>query len=349
MNKNIEFGIGMFGDVTIDPKTGHTQSMQDRLLQIVEQVKLADELWVDLFAVGEHHRSDFAVSSPEILLAALSTVTKKIKLSSWVSVISSTDPVKLYQDFATVDLLSWGRAEIMPGRWSFIESFPLFGYDLQNYDELFIEKLNLLLDIMSNEELTWSWKFRAPLDQQNILPRALNNGKMPVWIAVWGTASSIIRAAKMWLPIIFAIIGGRREQFEPLIELYKVQYQQSGHDINNIQIWVHAHTFIASSQQELIDNYYPLYAAQMDRIGKSRWRSHYTLDQFLWWMSRDGALCIWTPEQVADKITKMIQKFGLTRFVAHIDIGGPTHNNLMNTIELYSREVIPIINKQINK
>ena len=265
MQKKIERGIGMFGDVTFDPGTGKpTQTMQERLHQIIEQVKLADALGVDLFAAGEHHRSDYAISSPEILLSALSTVTSNIKLAS------STDPVKLYQDFATVDLISNGRAEIIAGRGSFTESFPLFGYKLGDYSQLFSEKLDLLLKINETEDLTWSGNYRAPLNNQTVLPRALNEGKLPIWIAVGGTPESVVRAAKLGLPVIFAIIGGMWEHFLPMIELYKDEYTKAGHEIDQMQIGAHIHTFIMEDEQQVIDTYFPLYKSQMDRIGKTR-------------------------------------------------------------------------------
>lgn len=350
MKKNIERGIGMFGDVTFDPKTNlPLQTMEDRLGEIIEQIKLADELGVDIFSAGEHHRPDYAIASPEILLAALSTVTKNITLASGVSVISSTDPVKLYQDFATVDLLSHGRAEIIAWRWSFIESFPLFGYDLQDYWELFTEKLDLLLQINKTEHLTWSGKYRAPIHHQNILPRALNNRELPIRIAVGGTPESVLRAAKLGLPIIFAIIGGMREHFIPMIEMYKEEYIKHGHSIHDMQIWAHMHTFVVDDEQDLINRYFPLYKYQMDRIGSSRGRSEYSLEQFQGGMSPQWALCMGNWEQVANKIAMIVKELGLTRFVAHMDIGGPAHDDMLRSIDLYARDIIPALNDYLSK
>lgn len=348
MQKKIERGIGMFGDVTFDPGTGKpTQTMQERLHQIIEQVKLADALGVDLFAAGEHHRSDYAISSPEILLSALSTVTSNIKLASGVSVVSSTDPVKLYQDFATVDLISNGRAEIIAWRGSFTESFPLFGYKLGDYSQLFSEKLDLLLKINETEDLTWSGNYRAPLNNQTVLPRALNEGKLPIWIAVGGTPESVVRAAKLGLPVIFAIIGGMWEHFLPMIELYKDEYTKAGHEIDQMQIGAHMHTFIMEDEQQVIDTYFPLYKSQMDRIGKTRGRQPFTLEQFEGWMSQRGALLMGRPEHVANKIALIVQTLGLTRFVAHMDIGGPAHDDMMRSIDIYAREIIPAINDYV--
>jgi probable LLM family oxidoreductase len=344
MSVKIERWIGMFGDVTFDSTNGEVQSMQDRLIQIVEQVQLADQLGVDLFTAGEHHRLDYAISSPEILLAALSSVTKNITLASGVSVISSADPVKLYQDFATIDLLSDGRAEIIAGRGSFTESFPLFGYDLEDYGNLFTEKLDLLLQIIKSQEVTRSWKHRASMVKQNVLPRAKNNGKIPVWIAVGGTPESVIRAATLGLPVIFAIIGGRREQFLGLIELYKTQYEQHGHEVSDMQIGVHMHTFVMDEERQLVEQYFPLYKAQMDRIGKSRGRTPYTEEQFVAGMSPYGALCMGTPKQVAHKIALIIKTLGVTRFVGHMDVWGPPHATMMHTIDLYAQHTIPQAN-----
>lgn len=343
--KKIEYGLGMFWDITIDPQTWKKQSMQQRLLQIIEQVKLADKLWIDVFAAWEHHRDDFSIASPEMLLASLATVTKNIKLSSGVSVLWSSDPVKLYSDFSTVDLISDGRVEIMAWRWSFIESFPLYGYELKDYEWLFEEKLQLLLEIMKNEKISWSWKYRPSLYNQSIFPRAKNDWKMPVWIAVWWTPESVIRAAKLWLPIIFAIIGWMWENFEPLIDLYKTSYKQFWYDEKNMQIWVHMHTFISDSKHDLIENYFPYYASQMDRIWKSRWRSKFWLDQFIAWMDEYWALVMWDAQQVSNKIASVIEKFWITRFVAHMDIGWPKHEDMLKSIDLYGAKVIPTIKK----
>ncbi len=335
----MELGIGMFGDLTFDQQTNKYQPASRKLNEIIEQVKLADELGIDVLSMGEHHRPDYAVSSPEILLAAVSTVTKNIKLASGVSVLSSTDPVKLYQDFATIDLISNQRAEIIAGRGSFIESFPLFGYDLKDYNELFEEKLELLLELNKNEVINWEGKHRAPIVNQTIYPRPEH--ELPIWIAVGGTPESVVRAARLGLPIIFAIIGGMPKQFKPLIEFYKQQYVEFGHDPEKMQVGVHSHTFLADSQQELLDHYFPYYAAQMNRIGKDRGWSPYTKMQFQGGMSPEGALFMGDAHQVAEKMIQTIEMFGLTRFVAHIDVGGPTHKEMMKAIELYGSRVLP--------
>ncbi|WP_395091914.1 Atu2307/SP_0267 family LLM class monooxygenase [Vaginella massiliensis] len=336
----LEMGIGMFGDLQIDRITGKIQSPQQRLQEIVEEVKLMDELGIDFFGIGEHHREDYAVASPEIILAALATVTKRIKLGSAVSVISSTDPVKLYQDFATVDLLSNGRAEIMAGRGSFIESFPLFGYELKDYDELFSEKLDLLLQLNTHEVVNWSGRFRKPLVNQSIYPQPKQE-QLPIWIAVGGTPQSIIRAGKLGLPVMLAIIGGEWQNFEGLVELYHQAYHDSGHPAENYQIGVHMHSFFGEHSPNIADWFYPFYSAQMDRIGKSRnWppyqRSHYDFGRQPY-----GHLIVGDAEESIEKIISIIEKFGLTRFSAHLDVGSPSHKQMMKSIEIYGDKILP--------
>lgn len=343
----MEFGIGMFGDLAWNEEQKAYQKTEQKFEEIIEQVKLADDLGIDVFQIGQHHRPDYAVSSPEMFLAALATVTKNIKLSSGVSVLSSADPVKLYQDFATLDLLSHQRAEIMAGRGSFIESFPLFGYDLKDYNELFDEKLDLLVQLNKNETLTWEGKFRPAINAQTVYPRP--ERELPLWIAVGGTPASVVRAAKYGIPIIYAIIGGMPKQFYPLIQFYKQQYKEFGHNPDNMQIGVHAHTFFADTKEELLESYFPLYKAQMDRVGKDRGWTPYTKLQFESGMSPDGALVMGNAEEAADKIINMIEMFKLTRFVAHIDVGAPDHESTMKAIEIYGKEVIPRIKKHLGE
>ncbi len=340
----MEFGIGYFGDLTFDRKAQAYQKPNDRLQHIIEEVKLADELGIDLVTMGEHHREDYSIAAPEIMLAALSTVTSRIKLASGVNVVSSADPVKLYQDYSMIDLMSNQRSEIIAGRGSFIESFPLFGYALNDYNELFEEKLELLLELRKNKAITWEGKFRAPLRQQTIYP--LPERPIPVWIAVGGTTSSVARAARLGLPIIFAIIGGMPDQFRPLVRFYKEQYAAHGHDPARMEVGVHSHTFIADSRKAILEDYYPYYAYSMDKIGRERgWPGSYTLDKFQAGMSPMGALFMGEPEAVTEKIIRIIEMFDLTRFVAHIDVGGPSHSQLMKTIELYGEQVIPEVKK----
>ena len=250
----MELGVGMFGDLHID-KAGAIQSAGQRMKELIDEIKLMDEVGLDFYGIGEHHRTDYAVSTPEIILAAASTVTKNIKLGSAVSVLSSSDPVRLYQNFATLDLISNGRAELMAGRGSFIESFPLFGYSLDDYDELFEEKLGLLLKINEGNPVTWKGKFRPALNKQMVLPRAVND-HLDIWIAVGGTPESVLRAGKHGLPVIFAIIGGNPAQFKPLFEYYKNAYDHFRHDMSKFRVGVHMHAFFGEDSKKIAEEYY---------------------------------------------------------------------------------------------
>lgn len=340
----MELGIGMFGDLNFNPQTMRYQSPSERLKEIVEEVQLADELGIDSFAMGEHHREDYAVSSPEIMLAALATVTKNIRLTSGVNVISSADPVKLFQDYVMLDLISGHRVEMMAGRGSFIESFPLFGYNLQDYNELFEEKLNLLITLRDEEVINWKGRFRPEIRSQTIYPR--QERPLPISIAVGGTPSSVLRAANMGLPIVFAIIGGNPAQFKPLIDGYKEVYEKAGHNQEEMKIGVHSHTFIADSASSILDTYYPLYARAMNKLGQERgWGSNYSPASFQAGMSPNGALYMGEPEYVAEKIIKTLELFGIKQYIAHLDVGGPTHAQLMKTIEMYGTKVIPVVKK----
>lgn len=343
----MEFGIGMFGDLGIHAPSTKFKSPQQRMAEMIEEIKLADQLGIDVVAMGEHHREDYSVASTEVFLAALSTVTKRIKLASGVTVLSSADPVKVFQDYATLDLLSNGRAEIIAGRGSFTESFPLYGYDLWDYDELFVEKLDLLLQLNKQSTITWEGKFRKPLKNQPIFPRLPSGRELPIWLAVGGTPASVHRAAVLGLPLMLAIIGGMPAQFMDYVTYYKRVYKESGHDIAKMQLGVHSHTFIGNSSQQLTNDYYPFYAAQMDRVGRQRGWPPYTRMQFEGGMSAQGALFMGDPKQVAEKIVRLVKMFGLTRFVAHMDVGDPGHEEMMDSIKLYATEVIPLVKKGI--
>lgn len=343
----MELGIGMFGDMAYDFQTKRYQSASSRLKEIVEEVKFADELGMDIFAMGEHHREDYAVAAPEIILAALATVTKNIKLSSGVNVISSADPVKLYQDYATVDLLSGGRAEIMAGRGSFIESFPVFGYDLNDYNELFSEKLDMLLQLVENKPLTWEGKFRSPANNLVVYP--IPERKIPVSIAVGGTPSSVQRAAVLGVPIVFAIIGGNPAQFKPLMDYYKKEYEAQGHDMDKLKIGIHSHTFVNESMDELMNDYFPRYAHSMNKIGRERgWRGSFTPESFKAGMGPNGALYMGSADRVTEKLINTLEMFDIQQYIAHIDIGGPTHLQNMKNIELLGEKVFPAVKKHFS-
>lgn len=338
----MELGIGMFGDLGFDQNTGKYKDAGIKLREIIELVKLMDEVGIDVFAMGEHHRPDYAVSSPEIVLAAAASVTKNIKLASGVTVLSSSEPVKVYEDFSTLDLISDGRAEIFVGRGSFIESFPLYGYSLNDYEQLFDEKLELLLKINSEENVSWTGKLRAPMQNQTVYPRAKNNGKLAIWRAVGGTPQSVLSAAKLGMPLVVAIIGGMPIQFKNLIEFYKQEYLNAGHLESEMQIAIHSHTFV-SEDQNVVDGYFHNYKSQMDRIGSSRGWAPYTKMQYEGGRSKDGALFIGNANEVADKIAYMKEIFGITRFIGHMDVGDPANDVMMKSIELFGEKVAPIV------
>jgi probable LLM family oxidoreductase len=343
----MELGVGMFGDVHIN-SNGEIQPAAERLQELIEEIKLMDEVGLDFYGIGEHHRPDYAVSTPEIILAAAATVTKKIKLGSAVSVLSSADPVKLYQSFATIDLISNGRAELVAGRGSFIESFPLFGYDLKDYDALFEEKLDLLLKINTTNPITWKGKFRAALNDQMVLPRAVND-RLNIWVAVGGTPESVLRAGKAGLPVIFAIIGGNPAQFKPLFDYYKEVYEHYKHDMSTFQVGVHMHSFFGAESKQIADEYYPVYASQINRIGKSRGWPPYQKQQYDLGRTKNGALIIGDANEAIDKILQMQELFGLTRFSAHMDVGGPSHASMMRSIEIFGTAIAPAVRKALNK
>jgi probable LLM family oxidoreductase len=341
----MELGVGMFGDLHTNSK-GEVQPAQQRLTELIEEIKLMDEVGLDFFGIGEHHRPDYAVATPEIILAAAAPVTKNIKLGSAVSVLSSSDPVRLYQSFSTVDLLSGGRAELMVGRGSFTESFPLYGYDLNQYDELFEEKLDLLQQINKNKRVTWKGTLRPALQNQEVLPRAVNDN-LSIWVAVGGTPESVVRAGRHGLPVIFAIIGGSPAQFKPLFEYYRKVWEHFGHHPQQLQVGVHMHSFFGENSRQTADDYYPLYAAQMDRIGRQRGWPPFQKQQFENGRSPRGHLLIGDAPEAIDKILQLQEMLGLTRFSAHMDVGGPSHASLMKSIEIFGTKIAPKVREAL--
>lgn len=342
----IEFGIMTFADMPYEEQGGPGIQGHQRMQELLEEIKLADELGLDVFGVGEHHRPDYAVSAPPVVLGAAAAITKRIRLTSAVTVLSSEDPVRVYQDFATVDLLSRGRAEIMAGRGSFIESFPLFGYDLNDYDALYTEKLNLLLEINQSEKVNWKGKHRAALHGQGIYPRALQQ-TLPIWVAVGGTPASAVRAAKLGLPLTLAIIGGSPDQFLPFIQLYKETWVKVGRDINELQLGINNHVFIGEEDKAVGDLFYPYYAEMMNRIGRERGWSPLARQQFEYSRSPKGALMVGGVQQVIDKILYEHELFGFTRFMAHGSLGTVPHAEVMKSIELYGSKVVPEVRKHL--
>ncbi|QIN81562.1 LLM class flavin-dependent oxidoreductase [Rubrobacter tropicus] len=338
----MELGLYTFADVGpgVDPA--------GRLRNLVEEIELADQVGLDVFGVGEHHRPDYAVSSPAVALAAAAERTKNIRLSSAVTVLSSDDPVRVFQDFATLDLLSGGRAEIMAGRGSFIESFPLFGYDLGDYDELFAEKLELLLKLRESERVTWSGRHRAPLEDVGVYPRPVQD-PLPVWIAVGGTPQSVVRAAFLGLPLAIAIIGGQPENFAPLADLYRKAASEAGHDPGRLPISINSHAYVAETSQRAGDEYFPTYAAMMNRIGRERGWGPMRRGQFEAGRSPRGALLVGSPEEVVEKILYEHELFGHERFMAQISVGALPHDKAMRAIELFGAEVAPAVRRELER
>ncbi len=338
----MELGISSFAEITPDPVTGKTVSAHQRMQDLMEEIELADQVGLDVYALGEHHRPDFIASSPAIVLGAAAVRTKRIKLSSAVTVLSSDDPVRVFQDFATVDLLSGGRAEIMAGRGSFIESFPLFGYDLRDYDELFAEKLDLLLKLNESEKVTWKGKHRPSIQNLGIYPRPFQE-KLPVWIAVGGTPGSVQRAANLGLPLALAIIGGNPAHFLPLVELYRNESKAAGH--NRLPLAVHSHGYVADDSQQAANEFFPSYAYVMSNLGRERGWPPTTRAQFEAGRSRQGALLVGSPQEIIDKILYEKELFGLERFLLHISVGTMPHHQIMHSIELFGTQVAPAVRK----
>jgi probable LLM family oxidoreductase len=342
----MEIGLYTFAEVSPDPKTGRKPTARERLKDLMEEIELADAVGLDVYGIGEHHRPDYAVSTPAVVLAAAAARTKRIRLTSAVSVLSSDDPVRVFQEFATLDLLSHGRAEIMAGRGSFIESFPLFGYDLSDYDELFAEKLDLLLELRSNERGTWSGRHRAPLRDIAVYPRPIQD-PLPVWIAVGGTPQSVVRAATLGLPMALAIIGGAPERFVPLVDLYRETAQRAGHDPATLPVSINSHGFIADDSRAAADAFYPSYAEVMTRIGRERGWPPTTRQQFEALRSPRGALLVGSPQEVIDKLLFEHELFGYDRYLLQLSVGTMPHDQVMRAIELLGTQVAPAVRQEV--
>jgi probable LLM family oxidoreductase len=310
------------------------------------EIELADQVGLDVFGIGEHHRPDYAASAPGVLLAAAAVRTKRIRLTSAVSVLSSDDPVRVFQEFSTVDLLSGGRAEIMAGRGSFIESFPLFGYDLDDYDSLFAEKLDLLLALRENERITWSGSHRAPINDRGVYPRPVQN-PLPVWIAVGGSPQSVARAGALGLPLALAIIGGAPEQFAPLIELYRESGKRAGHDPATLRVGINSHAFVGDTAEAAANVFYPPYAEVMTRIGGERGWPPTNRRQFDASISPRGALLVGSPQQVIDKILFEHELFKHDRFLAQMSLGAMPHDKVLRAIELFGTRVAPEVRRAL--
>src|SRR4051794_28223924 len=340
----MELGVYTFAELTSDEI-----SASERLRDLLEEIELADEVGLDVFGVGEHHRPDFAVTAPAVVLAAAAERTERIRLTSAVSVISSDDPVRVFQDFATLDLLSGGRAEIMAGRGSFIESFPLFGYDLDDYDELFSEKLELLLAVRASEVVYWPGSTHTQrIENRGVYPRPLQD-PLPVWVAVGGTPQSVARAGILGLPLALAIIGGQPARFAPLIELYRRAATDVGNAGESLPVSINAHTFVADTSQQAADVFFPGYAEVMSRIGRERGWPPLTREQYDAGRGPGGHLLVGSPQEVTEKILEQHAIFGNDRFLAQLSVGPMPHAELMHAIELLGSEVAPAVRDEVAK
>jgi probable LLM family oxidoreductase len=336
----MELGLATFADLSsgVDP--------QQRMRELMEEVELADQLGLDVFAIGEHHRPDFLVSSPAVVLGAAAVKTNTIRLSSAVTVLSSDDPVRVFQDFAEVDLLSGGRAEIMAGRGSFTESFPLFGYDLDDYDELYAEKLDLLLALRESAYVTWSGRHRPRLENAGVWPRPVQE-RLPVWVAVGGSPQSVVRAGTLGLPLTIAIIGGQPARFAPLVELYREASRQAGHDPSQTRLAINTHAFIADSSAQADTAFASSYLTMMNRIGRERGWPPSGQREYEALRAPDGALAVGSPEQVAEKILYEHELFGHDRYLAQMSVGAVAHADVMRSIELFATRVAPLVREEL--
>jgi probable LLM family oxidoreductase len=342
----MELGIYSFADIPPAAGGGPGDAGR-RLRELVEQAALADQVGLDVVGVGEHHRPEYAVSAPAVVLAAMAERTSRVRLSSAVSVLSSDDPVRVYQQFATIDLLSGGRAEIMAGRGSFIESFPLFGFDLDDYDGLFADKLDLLLAVRSAQRVTWSGTHRPPLPGLGVHPRARQD-PLPVWIAVGGTPESVIRAGVLGLPVALAIIGGRPERFAPLLDLYRRAVQQGGHAPTTARVGVNLHGFVADTSQAAADILFPGYQRAMTAIGRERGFGPLDRADFDAGRTRGGHLLVGSPAAVAERILAIREALGQQRLLLQMDVGGVAHRDLMRSIELFGTQVAPAVRGSVD-
>ena len=343
----MEIGVDSFAASISDPVTGLTISPVERLEHLLEEIELADRVGLDVYGIGEHHRAEFLDSAPTVILAAAAGRTKNIRLTSAVTVLSAADPVRVFQEFATLDLISHGRAEIIAGRGSFIESFPLFGLRLEDYDALFDEKLKLLLAIRENTNVHWSGRFRPPLTGQPIYPRPLQN-PLPIWVGVGGTPSSFVRAGRLGLPLAVAIIGGALEDFRPLIDLYREAGRSAGHPEETLRVCLHAIGFLADTTQEAADTFYPGYAHSFTEIGKERGWGPVTRAQFDAVRGPTGALLIGDSEYVTKKILYANEVLGgLSRITFQMGVSSLPHPQMLRAIEILGTQVAPAVRKEL--
>ena len=341
----MQLGVDSFAATKPDAVTGEVVSPSERLRNLIDEIVLADEVGLDAFGVGEHHREEFLDSAPAVILAAAASRTKQIRLASAVTVISAADPVRVFQEFATLDLLSNGRAEIVAGRGSFIESFPLFGYELKDYDALFAEKLDLLLQLRDQPHLTWSGKFRPALKGEGVYPRPVQE-KMPIWLGVGGTPASFARAGVLGLPLMIAIIGGEPHRFKPLVDLYRQAGARAGHAPETLKVGIHALGYVAETDEKAASDFFPGYADTFSKIGQERGWGPVTRGQFDQLLAPQGALIVGSPETVAAKIRHYDQMLGgIARLDFQMSVAGLGHANLMRSIELAGTRVKPLLSR----
>jgi probable LLM family oxidoreductase len=341
-----EIGIMTFGEITEDPVTGQTPSPEQRVRETIEQAKLADEVGLDVFGVGEHHRTDFVGSAPTILLAAAAEVTEHIRLTSTVTVLSSEDPVRVWEQFATIDLLSRGRAELIAGRGSYTESFPLFGYDLEDYADLFREKLDLLLAIRKQNPLTWEGRFRAPLEDADIAPRAYGD-TIPIWVGVGGTAASAISTGRRGLPMALAQLFGPLNLHDQAVELYRESAEQAGHDANALPISINAHGYVGSTSQQARDVMYPYFAKGMRENNHQRGKGILLpRTAFDAQASPAAGLFVGSPHEVVDKLLAYHELYGVRRAIIQMGFGGMPQNEHLAAIERLGTEVAPVVRRE---
>src|SRR3954465_3231986 len=341
----MQIGIDSFAAAHTD--TSRALSASERLRNLLEEIQHADQVGLDVFGIGEHHRQEFLDSAPAVILAAAAARTSRIRLSSAVTVLSAADPVRVFQEFATLDLISQGRAEMVVGRGSSIEAFPLFGFRLDDYDELFAEKLDLLLQIRDNEHITWLGKYRPPLTGQGVFPRPVQN-PLPIWLGVGGTPASFARAGTLGLPLMVAIIGGQTRRFRPLVDLYRKAGEQAGHPPERLTVGVHSLGYVAATTQEAVDDFFPGYARAFTDIGKERGWPPVTREHFEAQRGPQGALLVGSPDEVAEKIARHSDALGgVSRFTFQMNVASLSHAKLMKAIEYLGTSVAPALRKEV--
>jgi probable LLM family oxidoreductase len=341
----MEIGIHTFASADFKDENGELISNSQALEELLERIEYADKIGIDEVGIGEHHRKEFLDSAAHIILSAAAARTKNIRLTSAVTVLSVSDPVRVFQNFATLDLISNGRAEIIAGRGSFTESYPLFGYNLHDYNALYAEKLDLLLNIRDNEVVNWAGKFRPDLVEQAVYPRPIQE-PLPIWVGVGGTPESFVRAGVLGLPLMIAIIGGETHRFAPLVELYRNAGEKAGHDPEKLKVGVHSLGYIAETREQAIKEFFPGYAEMFTKIGRERGWPPVTMSHFESQIGPTGALVVGNVEEVAEKVLRHSEVLGgLSRFSFQLDVAGLSHQQLMKSIELIGTKVSPLINK----